>query len=146
MFAQTYRRIHLTISGIMLAGIVQATPQIYTYQATFIAALPGASTTFDFDNATAESVIPSASALGGITFGYSLDGVQLKVSTVGGGYSTTSGAQFLGSDDAEILQDGDAVTLSFAAVNAIGLHVISNDVLEDNDISLTAGGATASLL
>ena len=129
----------------MLAGIAQAAPQIYTDQATFIAALPGAYTTLNFDSAIAESAIPSASALGGVTFGYSLDGVQLKVSSVSSGYSTTSGAQFLGSDDAEILQDGDALTLSFAAVNAIGVHVISNDVLEDNDISLTAGGATASL-
>jgi hypothetical protein len=146
LFGQKYRRIRLTISGIMLASIAQAAPQIYTDQATFIAALPGTYTTLNFDSATAESVIPSASALGGVTFGYSLDGVQLKVSSVSSGYSTTSGAQFLGSDDAEILQDGDALTLSFAAVNAIGVHLISNDVLEDNDISLTAGGATASLL
>jgi len=29
-------------------------------------------------------------------FGYALDGVQLKVSTISGGYSTTSGAQCSG--------------------------------------------------
>jgi hypothetical protein len=143
--APTYGKIHLAVAGLLLVGLARATPQIYTDQATYIAALPGASTTLDFDSATADSLIPSASALDGITFGYALDGVQLKVSTSGGGYSTTSGAQFLGSDDAHILQDGDALTLSFAAVNAIGLYVISNDVLEDNDISLTAGGTTASL-
>jgi hypothetical protein len=144
--AQTFRRIHLAVAGLLLVGLAQATPQTYTDQATYIAALPGASITLNFDSATADSLIPSASALDGITFGYALDGVQLKVSTSGGGYSTTSGAQFLGSDDAHILQDGDALTLSFAAIHAIGLYVISNDVLEDNDISLTAGGATASLL
>jgi hypothetical protein len=38
------------------------------------------------------------------------------------------------------------MTLSFGAVNAIGLYVISNDVLEDNDLVLIAGGGTVSLL
>ena len=82
----------------------------------------------------------------GVIFGYSLDGVQLKVSSVSSGYSTTSGVQFLGSDDADILQDGDSLTLSFADVHAIGFYVISNDVLEDNDLKLTAGGDSANLL
>jgi hypothetical protein len=140
------RRILLSIAGVLLAGLAQAAPQAYTDQATFIAALPGASTTLDFDSAAADSLIPSGSALSGITFSYALDGVQLKVSTTSGGYSTTSGSQFLGTDDADILQDGDALTLSFGAVNAIGLYIISNDVLEDNDLVLIAGDGTASLL
>jgi hypothetical protein len=140
------RRIPLSIAGVLLAGLAQAAPQAYTDQSTFIAALPGASTTLDFDSAPADSLIPSASALSGITFSYALDGVQLKVSTTSSGYSTTSGSQFLGTDDADILQDGDSLTLSFGAVNAIGLYVISNDVLEDNDLVLNAGGGTSSLL
>jgi hypothetical protein len=140
------RRIPLSIAGVLLAGLAQAAPQAYTDQSTFIAALPGASTTLDFDSAPADSLIPSASALSGITFSYALDGVQLKVSTTSSGYSTTSGSQFLGTDDADILQDGDSLTLSFGAVNAIGLYVISNDVLEDNDLTLTAGGGTAALV
>jgi hypothetical protein len=139
------RRFLLSIAGVLFAGLAQAAPQAYTDQPTFVAALPGTSTTLDFDSATADSLIPSGSALSGITFSYSLDGVQLKVSTTSSGYSTTSGTQFLGSDDADILQDGDSMTLSFGAVNAIGLYVISNDVLEDNDLVLIAGGGTASL-
>jgi hypothetical protein len=140
------RKIILAIAGCLLSGLVQAAPQVYTDQATFVAALPGASSTVDFDSATADSLIPSGSALSGIAFSYALDGVQLKVSTTSGGYSTTSGSQFLGSDDADILQDGDTLTLSFSPLNAIGLYVISNDVLEDNDLGLTVGGTTASLL
>jgi hypothetical protein len=126
--------------------MVQAAPQAYTDQPTFNAALPGASIALDFDSAAADSLIPSGSALDGITFSYALDGVQLKVSTTSGGYSTTSGSQFLGTDDADILQDGDTITLTFAPVSAIGLYVISNDTMENNDVTLSAGGATVDLL
>jgi hypothetical protein len=131
----------------LLAGLAQAAPQDYTDRPTFDAALPGASTTLDFDGATANSLIPSGNAVGGITFTYALDGVSLKVSTESGSsYSTTSSAHFLGTDDADILQDGDTITLTFAPVSAIGLYVISNDTMQNNDVTLSAGGATANLL
>ena len=114
---------------------------------TFLAALPGSPTTVDFDTTTADALIPSGSALGGITFGYSFGGVSLKVSTVSGSsYSTTSSPHFLGTDDADISQDGDTISLSFSAVSAISLYVISNDALEDNDLRLSAGGGTANLV
>lgn|GEM_PF-2704466 len=83
----------------------------------------------------------------GITFSYALEGTQLKISTAtSNSYSTTSESQFLGSDDADIFQDGDTITLSFSPVSAIGLYLISNDALENNDISLNAGGITANLV
>jgi len=140
-------RLFLGLVGLMLSGIAQSTPQWYTDQAAFSAALPGISTTVDFDSATADALIPSGSSVDGITFSYALDGTKLKVSTQSSNnYSTTSGSQFLGSDDADIFQDGDTITLLFAPVSAIGLYLISNDALEDNDISLNAGGITASLV
>ena len=133
--------IFLGISGVMLTGITHAAPQWHTDQAAFNAALPGVSTTVDFDSATADALIPSGGSVDGITFSYALDGTSLKVSAAtGNSYSTTSGGQFLGSDEADILQDGDTFTLSFSPGSAIGLFFISNDVLEDNDISLSAGG------
>ena len=81
-----------------------------------------------FDSATPDvQSFRTGSGLGGILFSYSLDGIQLKVSTTASSYSTTSGTQFLGSDDADILQDGDNLTIAFLPVNALGLYIISND-------------------
>jgi len=137
----------LGIVGVLLFGMTHATPQLYTDQTAFNAALPGVSTTVDFDNVAADTLIPSGGSVGGITFSYALDGANLKVSSeTSNSYSTTSGGLFLGSDDADILQDGDTITLSFSSVSAIGLYFLSSDALENDDISLSAGGMTANLV
>jgi hypothetical protein len=138
----------VTIGLVVTAHFAAASPAVYTDQPTFLAALPGSPITVNFDTAsTADALIASGNALGGITFSYSFGGVSLKVSTVSGSsYSTTSSPHFLGTDDADILQDGDMISLSFSPVSAIGLYVISNDALEDNDLTLSAGGGTANLV
>ena len=133
--------------GMMLFDLAWSAPQSYTDQTAFSAALPGTAITVDFDSALADALILSGESIDGITFNYALEGVALKISSQSGtGYSTTSSTQFLGSDDADILQDGDEITLSFLPVSAIGLFLLSKDALEDDDISLTGGGTTASLV
>lgn len=135
------------IAGVLLSGIGHTAPQSYTDQDAFGTALPGTPAVTNFDSAPADFLIPSGSSVDGITFTYAMDGVQLKVSTESSsGYSTTSTDQFLGSDDADILQDGDTLVLSFSPASAIGLFLISNDAMEDGDISLSAGGSTATLV
>ncbi|MDP6414115.1 MAG: hypothetical protein QGG54_03660 [Gammaproteobacteria bacterium] len=134
------------IAGVMLSGNVYTAPLLYIDQEAFSVALPGIPTTVNFDSATADIMIPSGSSVDGITFSYALDGVKLKVSTESGSsYSMTSSGQFLGSDDADILQDGDTIILSFSPISAIGLFMLSNDALDNDDILLSAGGATVKL-
>ena len=131
---------------VCLATTASATPAGYTQQGVFAAALPGAPVTLTFDGATANSPIPPGFSLGGITFAYDFGGVSLKVSTEADtGYSTTSSQHFLGTDDADILQDGDNISLSFAPLNAIGLYVITNDAMVDDDVMLIAGGTMVGL-
>ncbi len=136
--------ISLIAACVLLMPVIgQAAPATYTDQAAFTAALPGPGTTEDFDGIAAGTVIASGTSVGGITFTYNLDGVQLKVSDA---YDTTSSANFLGTEDADILQDGDDLSLGLAPVNAIGLYLMTTDTLADGDLSLTAGGATAALV
>ncbi len=124
-----------------------AAPSIYTQHANFIAELPGDGVSLSFDTLPANTLIPSGVWLNGITFHYDFGGVMLKVGSENtAGYSTTSSSNFLGTNDADILQDGDSISLSFAPVNAIGLYIISNDELLDNDVTLSAGGTSVNLV
>ena len=87
----------------------------------------------------------SGDAVGGITFTYSLDGGTLDM-IVSTGFDTTSGVNYLGTDDGgdEVFLSGDTFTMSFGAtINAIGLFVIGTpgDVLA-GDFELTAGAGS----
>lgn len=144
---ERFFRLLPVLVAILLAGPVRAAPVGYSDQAAFTTALPGAATTVDFDSESADSLIPPGSSVDGMTFTYALDGVALKVSSESGStYSTTSPGNFLGTDDADILQDGDEISLSFAPVNALGFYVLSKDALENGDVSLSAGGMTTNLI
>jgi hypothetical protein len=139
------------VLGVLFAGSADALPIAYTDSVAFLNALPGPATTLDFDSTAAGTTLASGSTLEGITFTYDFGGVELAVTDGnqfggGGPFDTTSGANFLGTDDADLLQDGDDFSLSFAPVNAIGMFFITADALNDDDITLTAGGATASLM
>jgi len=129
----------------------QAALVTFTDQASFLAALPGPSNTLDFDSLTAGSTtIADGDTVDGITFHYNFGGVQMQVTDGnqfggGGPFDTTSGANFLGTDDADILQDGDDFDLSFAPVNAIGMFFITTDTMENDDIMLSAGGGAVGL-
>lgn len=145
------------IAAGMLAAIVfvpaaMASPVAYTSLTTFNAALPGASTTVDFDSATAGTTISSGGSIDGLGLSYSLGGVLLAV-TDGSSFgaaasaaSTTSASNFLGTNDLDHLQDGDTLTLSFAAGSGVGLYILTRDPMENGDVTLSAGGATALLL
>jgi hypothetical protein len=137
----------------LTSPVSNATLVTYTDQATFMAALPGAATTQNFESVTAPFVINSGDTLGGITFNYDFgpgQPVDMQVSSsTDTGYATTSGTNFLGTDDADIFLDDDDFTMDFAATSAIGLYIITaetpNFTLFDDDIQLTAGGSTAFL-
>lgn len=126
----------------------------YTDQSDFMAALTGTSTTLDFDSLTTPTIINSGDTLDGITFTYNFGSTDMVVTDGnqfggGGPYDTTSGSNFLGTDDADIFLDDDDFTLSFGAANAIGMYFITAEEpgtsIFDNDIQLTAGLGTAFL-
>ena len=125
-----------------LAGPAGAVPVAFTDYAAFSAALPGAATVLGFDAMAYGDIIADGDTVEGITFHYDFGGVSLMVSDV---WETTSPLGFLGTDDGDILQDGDDFSLSFAPANAVGMYLITADTLFDGDITLTAGGASAGL-
>ena len=134
----------LSTCGVWLLciGTSYAVPMAFTDRAAFLAAAPGALSTLDFDALSAGTIISSGGTVGGITFAYDFGGVQMMASDV---FSTTSPSNFLGTDDADVFQDGDDFALSFAPTNALGMFFLSADFLFDGDISLVAGGVTASV-
>ena len=136
-----------------ISSIANAALVTYTDQAAFMAALPGTTTTLNFETVTVPFVINSGDTVDGITFNYNFgpgQPVDMQVSSsIDTGYATTSGTNFLGTTDADIFLDDDDFTMDFAAVSAIGLYIITaetpNFTLFDDDIQLTAGGGTAYL-
>ena len=137
----------LVIAGALFALPTQASLVTFTNRVAFdtaLAALPGAATsTLNFDSLAANTLIASGTGTGGITFNYNLGGVSLQVTS---GATTTSPANFLGTNDAGLLQQGDNFQMGFGAANAIGLYVMSLDTLFDDDFRLAVGGTYVSLL
>ena len=129
---------------------VQAAPIVFTDRTAFDAAVAALTSptvsTLDFDAVAAGTLIADGDTLGGITFDYpTLAGFDVSL-MVTDAFDAPSGSNSLGTDDDDVLQDGDDLVLSFAAVNAIGLYIIfAPDPLLDGDVELTAGGMTASL-
>lgn len=122
----------------------------YTDQASFLAALPGPASKLDFESTAAGTTIANGGTTGGITFNYNFGGVSMVVTDGnqfggGGPFATTSGTNFLGTTDADILQDGDDFTLSVSPVNAIGMFFITADTMLDDDITLGAAGTSVGL-
>lgn len=148
-------RLQVALCAVLaLAGsVANAALVTYTNQAAFMAALPGTVTTLDFESVTAPFIINSGDTLDGITFNYNFgpgQPVDMQVSSsLDTDYATTSGTNFLGTDDADIFLDDDDFSMDFSAVNAIGLYIITaetpNFTLYDDDIQLTAGSGTAFL-
>ncbi len=110
---------------------------------TALGALPYASSTLTFENQSEFDTVDSGSDLEGITFIYDFGGILLEINAE---TDTTSPANYLGTVDGGLLQDGDNFDLSFAASNAIGLFItFAPDPLVDDDIILTAGGISVGL-
>ena len=117
--------------------------QTFSDRALFEAAITGfARSVLDFDAILAGKRIASDETVSGVTFSYDFGEVSLTVTDA---FDTTSGANALGTDDAGLLLDGDEFELSFAPANAVGLFVTTADAMFDGDITLSAGGQTASL-
>ena len=133
----------LAASLLTAAAPADASTMTFTDEAAFLSALPGPASTLDFDSLSAGTVIASGRSVGGITFTYDFGGVQMLATDV---FDTTSAPNFLGTDDGDLFQDGDDLRLGFARVQAIGVFFITADELFDDDVTLTAAGATASLV
>lgn len=125
-----------------LSNMTMAEPAAFTRFADFLAATPTPVTTLNFDELRPGTTIAQATATGGITFSYDFDGIPMKVAHR---YATTSQPNFLGTGDGEMFHDGDDFSMSFPAGHAIGLFFITADPVFDGDLTLTAGGTTASL-
>lgn len=121
---------------------VEADFLTYTSRSGFDAAASSSVSVVNFEGFSAANV-PSASSLDGISFVYSLGSVSLRVVD---SIITTSGTQSLGTDDRDMLADGDNLDFSFTPRSGFGLYVISRDSLINGDIQLTAGGSVASLV
>jgi hypothetical protein len=125
-----------------ITGVVCAKPLSFSSEAEFVAALTASPAVLDFDHLPAGTTIAPDSATGGITFQYDFNGLPMQVTHL---YATTSAPNFLGTGDGGMLHDGDDFTMSFAPATAIGLFFITADPLLDGDITIAAGGTTASL-
>lgn len=150
MRAQLTRAAAAALFSFGAGSAVLATPIAYTDRAAFdaaVAALPNVTTdTLDFDALSAGTLIADGDTVGGITFSYPVlagFGVTMQVRN---DFDTTSSANFLGTDDGGVFQDGDDFDLGFAAVNAIGMFFITADIMFDDDIFVSAGGETTNLL
>lgn len=138
---------HSTASVILgLASVYQCTAATTTFtdDTAFFSAISGfSSSTLDFESQSDGDIISSGDTVDGITFDYDFGGVEIQV---GNTETTVSGTNYLGTNDGDIFQDGDDFDLSFAASNALGLFFITADELFDDDIMLSIGSATASLI
>ena len=122
-----------------------AVPVGYTSRSAFDTALSNAGltpSTLDFESLSAGDTIATGDTVGEITFDYDFGGVQMMVSDV---FATTSPTNFLGTDDLDVLQDGDDFDLSFTGVSAIGMFFITADAMVDDDITLSAAGTSVGL-
>ena len=153
---KTATRFLLCLSAAVgLPSAAGALPTTYTNSASFLAALPGAPITASFDGLASGEVIASGDSADGISFTYAFaGGAELVItdgSAFGGGgpFATTSAPNFLGTTDFDVLLDGDDLVLGFSSASAIGLFIITaeapGETLFDDDIRLTAAGATAFL-
>jgi hypothetical protein len=129
-----------------LFAVSTATAAPFTDRALFLAAiagLPGSPTTLDFESFPGATIPSSGGSIGGITFTSST--YDFIVST---GFSTTSGAWYLGLDDAAdevFVPPHDLWSMSFSSpLRALGLYFISSDELLAGDIVLETPIGTAA--
>jgi hypothetical protein len=127
------------LASLLLSGIssAQAATTYYTSQSAFLGALgAAASTTYNFDGMTGGDIIASGDTLGDLSFSYGMPGVQIMVDNF---FDTTSPANYLGTTDGSgAFLGGDGFTISFnQSMQAIGLYVISADLILDNDFTIT---------
>ena len=120
----------------------QATTTFYHSEANFLSALGGTSTTHNFDSSTAGTIIANGDTLNGATFSYAFAGQGNPSILIDDFFDTTSSANYLGTDDGSgAFVSGDAFTITFdQTMHAIGLYVISADLIFDDDFTITTNG------
>jgi len=135
-----------TLLTLAAAAVADVTP--ITDPAAFQAAVPTGSTveTVDFEDVAAGTVVPSGSALGGITWSHSIAGGTIDLA-VGSGLPTTSGVHFLGLDAANVqdrqIQHGDAFELLLPPARAFAMTGVSGDPLLADDVLLVTDQGSA---
>jgi hypothetical protein len=153
MYRLFYRASAVAIYALLvLATRVHAIPIALTDRAAFDGAL-GALTsvsvaTETFDSTAAGTPISDGGTIGSFTVAYpALAGFGVTLQVTAG--ATTSPSNSLGSDDGGVLQGGDELVISFSPLHAFGLYLIVDaglGAIADGDLTLSGGGATASLL
>jgi hypothetical protein len=120
----------------------QAVTTTYHSEASFLSALGGTGITQNFDSSTAGTIIASGDTLNGATFTYTLSGNPNPSILIDDFFDTTSSANYLGTDDGSgAFVGGDAFTITFdQTMYAIGLYVISADLILDDDFTITTNG------
>ena len=126
----------------LLGTAANSQTQIHTDFASFEFALdPDAVVTeLDFDSLSGGDVISSGDVLDGFQFEFDFDGVDLRVGDSNTTVSTST-PNYVGTTDADMLQDGDDFDILIEPSNALGLFFITKDGLLDGDITLSFNGA-----
>src|SRR5262245_18715512 len=129
------------VSVLLFTGVAVASPTTYTSQGTFLGALSDPPQILNFDSQLFGTVIPSGTALGGITFTYSLGQLSLQVRN---DFATTSPSNYLGvtSVDGTFL-NGEFFTMDFPSpITTLGLYFIGSPGANlPGDFSLAAVGS-----
>lgn len=150
-------RILFPLSFFFAAGFSCPTAQAdvlvpYTSNAAFNEAAAGKSVFVeDYGNIDNETEFPTGTTLNGITYTYNpfhqiSPGIS-AILNVTNSFPSITNNKSLGTTDANILENGDDITFSFASKAGFGLFIISSEAdISDNDFTLTGGGGSVSLL
>jgi hypothetical protein len=130
------------VLGIFIPSVAQASIVPFTESSPFLAALPGAANTVDFEELSPGTLIPSGSSVEGVTFTYDFGGESLKATDA---FDTTSAPHSLGLTGADsALLDRDELQLVFAApIIAFGLFVITSDPALAGEIQVVTAEGVA---
>jgi hypothetical protein len=154
-----HQRSHATTKAVCAAASaffvtsVAALPIAFNDPGDFLAALPPSVTAsvLDFEGVAAGNastvglLIPDGGTLGGITFDYpALAGFGISLE-VRDDFNALSGENYLGTDDGGVLQNVDDLAFTFGASHAVGLFILTADLLLDDDVLLTAAGLTVGI-
>jgi hypothetical protein len=142
------------VVAIALSSLLTATASAATVAYTEKSAYDAATAAFtatqleNFDGIAENTQYLSGSGPAPLTFTYSIPGYLL---TVGSGFETTSGSNFLGLNNASLtfgdkaFNLGDSFTVHFGrTVNAVGLYLVAGDDAMPGDLELST--STGSVL
>jgi hypothetical protein len=134
--------------AVMSFAATPAFADAYTTSASFQAAIAGLpSTTANFDDLAAGTIIPEGGTADRITFHYNVNGGAdtLQISNA---FDTTSPSNYLGANDPTTgngaFFGGDSITMSFdLPTNGVGMFIILAGNSPANDFTLDIGSAQA---